>query len=102
MFMHGSSMSAHIAIFLGLIALGVGYWVCIQARSDTHCPKWGKFLGLFITFVAALGLACTAYMTVRKVMQKDPWHEKMMMGHPPIMMPMDGAPGGAPAEEGNK
>lgn len=91
--MHGfSSMSSHIAIFLGLIALGVGYWVCIQAHADAHCPKWGKFLGTFISVVAILGLACTAYLTVKRMLKKDSWHEKMMMGHPAIMMPMDGAP----------
>ena len=48
----------HIAVFLGLIALGFGYSISLQ-------PK-GKWVGLFIAIVAALGLVCIAYLSFAK------------------------------------
>ena len=76
----------HIAVFLGLIAMGVGYFVCIKAKSsEGSCPKWGKFLGAFITVIAALGLVCTFYMSVKRCFFKEKrgdWkkhHMEMMM-----------------------
>ena len=53
----------HIAVFLGLIALGVGYWVCKEAK-DGSC-KWGKFVGYFISIVAACGLLCSFYLILK-------------------------------------
>lgn len=84
------SFSAHGAVFLGLIALGFGYWICIQARQDTKCPKWGKFLGGLISVVALLGLACVGYLSLKRCCfsKGDPWHKmhmKMMM--PPMDEP---------------
>ncbi|OGQ44748.1 MAG: hypothetical protein A3H42_05440 [Deltaproteobacteria bacterium RIFCSPLOWO2_02_FULL_46_8] len=86
--LHGSSMFIpHIAVFLGLFALGFGYWVCLQARTDTTRPKLGKFLGGFISIVAALGLVCIFYLSIKQcckanMAKKDDWsktHMQMMM-----------------------
>ena len=72
----------HIAVFLGLIAMGVGYFVCVKAKSaEGSCPKWGKFLGTFITVVAALGLICTFYLSVKRCYfssKKADWHQQHM------------------------
>ncbi|MBI5299875.1 MAG: hypothetical protein HY877_06245 [Deltaproteobacteria bacterium] len=86
--LHGPySFGAHIAAFLGLLALGFGYWICLQARKDTARPKLGKFLGSFISIIAALGLVCIFYLSIKQcckanMANKDDWsktHMQMMM-----------------------
>ncbi|MBI4124574.1 MAG: hypothetical protein HY609_03310 [Deltaproteobacteria bacterium] len=94
---HGlSSFGPHLAVFAGLITLGFGYWICLQARQDPKCPKWGKFLGILISVVAALGLLCIGYLTIKKCCRsqygKD-WHKTHMQ----MMMTPDA---GEPAKEG--
>ncbi|MDP2600478.1 MAG: hypothetical protein Q8P84_07100 [Deltaproteobacteria bacterium] len=80
------SFAPHIAVFLGLIALAFGYKVCQQAKSDATCGKWGKFVGIFISAVSLLGLACVGYLSIKrccKMDKKDAWMEKHMQ----MMMP---------------
>ena len=82
-FHHGfQSFSTHIAVFLGLIALAAGYGVGSSAKADSCCGKWGKFLGGFITVVAALGLLCIGYLTIKKCCMRKcdiSAHEQMEM-----------------------
>ena len=59
------SFSTHIAVFLGLIALATGYLVGHQAKTDTCCGKWGKFVGGLITAVSLAGLICIAYLSIK-------------------------------------
>lgn len=79
---HGfTSFGTHNAVFLGLIALAAGYWVSSQAKTDSCCGKWGKFLGGLITVVSLAGLACIGYLTIKscggaKCDVSD--HDKMM------------------------
>lgn len=84
------SFSTHSAVFLGLIALGFGYWICLQARQDTKCPKWGKFLGVLISLVALLGLICVGYLSIKRCCmgQKGDGYQK----HMERMMPSPEAP----------
>ncbi|MDO8526601.1 MAG: hypothetical protein Q7T03_02815 [Deltaproteobacteria bacterium] len=93
--LHGfSQFSVHNVVFLGLIALGVGYWVLTLSKTDITCPKWGKFIGYFISIASIAGLICVTYMTVRDHCFKghdDQWskdHMKMMEGKMPSMPPM--------------
>lgn len=80
------SFVPHIAVFLGLIALGFGYWISLQAKASTCCSKWGKFLGVFISVVAGLGLICLFYICIQRcfLAQKGDWHKNhMQMVMPP-------------------
>lgn len=66
-FGHGMvSFQPHIAVFLGLIALAIGYQVLHQAKSDACCGKWGKFVGVLVSAGALLGLVCVGYLSVKK------------------------------------
>lgn len=54
------------AFFLGLIALGVGYFVCIQGKKDPECcGKCSKVFGALITLGAILGLICVGLQSYR-------------------------------------
>lgn len=75
------NVGPHIAVFLGLITLGFGYWICLQAKTDTHCPKYGKFIGVLISLVAALGIACVLYLTIKRCClanKGESWHQSHM------------------------
>ncbi|OGQ05830.1 MAG: hypothetical protein A2W61_06870 [Deltaproteobacteria bacterium RIFCSPLOWO2_01_44_7] len=80
------SFEPHIAVFLGLMALGFGYWIFIQAKSDTSCSKLGKFFGVLISIVAALGLICILYLSIKRccMAPKGDWYKShMQMMAPP-------------------
>lgn len=89
---HGlASFTPHIAVFLGLIALGFGYWICLQAKLHKDYARWGRFLGIFISVVAVLGLVCILYLSIKRccLAQKGDWHKnptEMMepLSHPPV------------------
>ena len=52
--------------FLGLITLGVGYFVCIQGKKDpSNCGRCSKFYGALITIGAILGLVCVGWQSFR-------------------------------------
>lgn len=88
---HGfQSFGPHIAVFLGLITLGFGYSICLKAQQDTKCPKFGKFIGILISLVAALGLLCVFYLTIKRccLAQKGDWHKNHMQ----MMMPQADEP----------
>lgn len=80
---HMFSFLPHAAVFLGLIALGKGYGVYLKAKAFPG-EKLGKFLGLFISLVSLLGLACIGYLTLHRCMQCQ------MSEHPAMEMPESG------------
>ncbi len=57
----------HLALAFILIALGVGYWVLIQAgkQDDATLKRVGTILGYFITVVAFLVALITIYQAIR-------------------------------------
>ena len=76
-----ASFAPHIAVFLGLIAFGFGFWICQQAKASPHCPKLGKFIGGLIALVSLLGLLCIGYLTIKKCCHSqygEDWHQKHM------------------------
>ena len=57
----------HLALALILIALGVGYWVLVQAgkQDDATLKRVGTILGYFITVVALLVALFSIYHAIR-------------------------------------
>lgn len=57
----------HLALAFILIALGVGYWVLVQAgkQGDATLKRVGTILGYFITVVAFLVALITIYHAIR-------------------------------------
>jgi hypothetical protein len=58
---------ADTAFALILIALGVGFWVLVKARSqeDGNLKGFGTILGYFIVVLSFLVLLCAGYYSVR-------------------------------------
>ena len=80
------AFQVHIAVFLGLIALAAGYFVCLKSREDPQCGKWGRYLGMFISLVAVLGIACAVYLSIKRCcdrQDKQGWYKNHMQ----MMMP---------------
>lgn len=75
--------------FLGLIALGMGYFVCIQGKKDPeNCGKCSKFFGGIIMGGAILGLLCIGLKAFRsgkdccegKEKGACPYHQEAVTG----------------------
>lgn len=72
------------AWFLGLITLGIGYFVSIQGKKDPECcGKCSKIFGTIITVGALLGLICVGLQSYRhaacgkdKTGASCPYHDK--------------------------
>ncbi len=58
---------ATAAFALGLIALGIGFWVLLKTRNDEagKLKGFGSFIGYFIIVIAFFTILCTGYYTVR-------------------------------------
>lgn len=75
---------AEAAFALGLIALGLGFWILVKVRSDKvgNLKGFGAFIGYFIIVGAFLTLLCTGYYSMKYWEDgyfNKPYPGKMMM-----------------------